>query len=256
MPNVNPIFYVYEHWRPDKDLCFYVGKGSGDRAWGFHRRNAYYKNIVAKLARLGMCVEVRMVASALREPEALQLEVDRIKFWRGVGIRLTNVTEGGEGVSGLKHSPATKAALSVRLKGKKNPEHSARLKGRKLTPVHRKKIAESMKGRPVSEETREKLRLSNIGKHVGAATIEKLRTSHEGKTASPETRRKMSKAQAARWASAEARVKQSADVKKGYTLEVRHRMSELSRERFSTPAARVKLRKYARSRWHPEEVDQ
>ena len=21
------IFYVYEHWRPDKDLPFYVGKG-------------------------------------------------------------------------------------------------------------------------------------------------------------------------------------------------------------------------------------
>ena len=26
------IFYVYEHWRPDKDTCFWVGKGKGDRA--------------------------------------------------------------------------------------------------------------------------------------------------------------------------------------------------------------------------------
>jgi hypothetical protein len=26
-------FYVYEHWRPDKDVCFYVGKGHGRRAY-------------------------------------------------------------------------------------------------------------------------------------------------------------------------------------------------------------------------------
>ena len=25
-------YYVYEHWRPDKDVCFYVGKGKGGRA--------------------------------------------------------------------------------------------------------------------------------------------------------------------------------------------------------------------------------
>jgi len=26
------MYYVYEHWRPDKDICFYVGKGKGSRA--------------------------------------------------------------------------------------------------------------------------------------------------------------------------------------------------------------------------------
>lgn len=25
-------FYVYEHWRLDRDECFYVGKGTGKRA--------------------------------------------------------------------------------------------------------------------------------------------------------------------------------------------------------------------------------
>lgn len=25
-------FYVYEHWRPDTDMPFYVGKGTGGRA--------------------------------------------------------------------------------------------------------------------------------------------------------------------------------------------------------------------------------
>ena len=28
------IFYVYEHWRPDKSVCFYVGKGCEDRVVG------------------------------------------------------------------------------------------------------------------------------------------------------------------------------------------------------------------------------
>jgi hypothetical protein len=32
-------FYVYEHWRPDVDLPFYVGKGKGGRAWENDRNN-------------------------------------------------------------------------------------------------------------------------------------------------------------------------------------------------------------------------
>lgn len=31
-------FYVYEHWRPDTGVCFYVGKGKEKRAWDMKRR--------------------------------------------------------------------------------------------------------------------------------------------------------------------------------------------------------------------------
>lgn len=111
------IFYVYEHWRPDKDVCFYVGKGKDDRAWRKRKsRNIYYMRVVNKLERLGMCVEVRMVQSGLIEFAALALEVERIVFWRSQGVQLANLTDGGEGVSGLKHKAKTKRILRAKSK--------------------------------------------------------------------------------------------------------------------------------------------
>jgi hypothetical protein len=86
------IFYVYEHWRPDKDICFYVGKGRGKRAYNFAQRSVHHKRIVNKLSRLGMCVEVRLVASGLQESVAFAIERQRIAFWRSVGVAIINKT--------------------------------------------------------------------------------------------------------------------------------------------------------------------
>jgi hypothetical protein len=219
---IAPIFYVYEHWRPDKDVCFWVGKGHGNRSRDF-RRNFHYNNIVKKLTRLGMCVEVRMVQSGLSEGAAFALEKERIAFWRGAGILLSNYTDGGEGVSGLKHSKQTRrkirekrkaqkiahsaetrrkigAANAVALKGRKNPAHAAKLRGRKHRPEHTAKIVAKLIGRPVSEETRAKIRASNLGQKRSEVTKQRLRDSHLGKKLSLKTRKKMVAAQLARWA--------------------------------------------------------
>lgn len=94
------IFYVYEHWRPDKDVCFWVGKGKGRRAFGRRTHNKFYMNVLRKLEKRGMCVEVRMVQHGLSEKEAFELEIQRIAFWRARKVKLANVTNGGEGPSG------------------------------------------------------------------------------------------------------------------------------------------------------------
>lgn len=36
------LYYVYEHWRLDKDECFYVGKGRGNRAYKMRDRNRFH----------------------------------------------------------------------------------------------------------------------------------------------------------------------------------------------------------------------
>jgi hypothetical protein len=94
-------FYVYEHWRPDRDECFYVGKGKGRRANNLDNRNIFHKAIQGKLARLGMAVEVRMVQVGLSEGDAFALEIERIAFWRAARADLANVTDGGEGMAGV-----------------------------------------------------------------------------------------------------------------------------------------------------------
>lgn len=94
-------FYVYEHWRTDRDECFYVGKGKGRRAHKMLGRNMHHRAIQAKVAREGYAIEVRIVASGLTEREAFALEIERIAFWRANNVDLANRTNGGEGPSGM-----------------------------------------------------------------------------------------------------------------------------------------------------------
>jgi len=148
-------FYVYEHWRLDRDECFYVGKGKGNRAYNMKKRNRHHKAVVAKVMREGFAVDIRIVLCGLSEKEAFKLEVDRISFWRLSGADLTNMTNGGEGASGFKM-----------------PEDV------------RKKMSQSQLKRaprsPHSIETRMKIGLASKGrKYHGvlptATTIEKMR---------------------------------------------------------------------------------
>ncbi len=130
-------FYVYEHWRPDLDICFYVGKGHGSRKGSINGKckNDGYKKVIRTLKKLGMCVEVRMVASGMENSDALKLEKERIAFWRERDVPITNRSNGGEGTDSLCDA----------------------LRGRKLSKSHRRNLSISHKGIFPSKETRKKL---------------------------------------------------------------------------------------------------
>lgn len=103
-------FCVYEHWRPDTGVCFYVGKGLRSRPYRISRpRNPHHQRIVEKLKKKSLSVEVRIVIDRVTEAKALSIEIERIAFWRDAGIKLTNLTDGGEGVSGWRPSDQIKA---------------------------------------------------------------------------------------------------------------------------------------------------
>ena len=203
------LFYVYEHWRPDKDECFYVGKGQKRRAHDMRRgRNRYHKFIQKKLAALGMCIEVRMVAEGLEEDEAFGIECGRIAFWRSVGVQLSNLTNGGEGPSGRKHTEEWKRANSERMKrrvvsketrrrqslaatgnkkglGKKRPQAAiektrSALLGRKRSDEFKAKVSASKKGRPWN------------GRHT-PDSIRMIREKQIGRPKSEETKARMRK---------------------------------------------------------------
>jgi hypothetical protein len=89
-------YVVYEHWRPDTNACFYVGKGKMRRARSFEARNDRYGKIVAKLKRAGLQPEVRIVLIDLDSEGALKAEVERIRQRRAEGVDLANYTDGGE----------------------------------------------------------------------------------------------------------------------------------------------------------------
>lgn len=197
-------FYVYEHWRPDTNCCFYVGKGHGDRAFRLNKRNRHHRHITRKLSELGLSVEVRIISDRMSEPDALAFEIERIKFWREAQGFLTNITDGGDGVSGLVHSDQSKelmrlkrkaqkvvhseatrkkiaAANRIAHKGKKNPDHSARMTGRRHSPEHRAKISAGNIGKVPSVETRQKISAANKGRIVSDEARAKMRAAQLGR---------------------------------------------------------------------------
>jgi hypothetical protein len=173
-------FYVYEHWRPDRGECFYVGKGRGRRANIMKRRNKHHRAIQEKLARLGMCVEVKIVGHGLSEDEAFELEKKRIAFWRSENCDLANMTDGGEGTTG--HKPVMtsewRAKLSAAKKGKSNYKlvmaAAAAKRGKPHTPEHRAAISAAAKERFKDPAVREKFRLCSADKIVSEESRKKM----------------------------------------------------------------------------------
>lgn len=204
-------YYVYEHWRLDRDECFYVGKGRGGRAYSMKNRNRHHQAIVAKLIRIGSAFEVRMVATGLAEQEAFSLECERIKFWRDAGVDLTNLTNGGEGISGFRHTDETRAKLSrhnkgmpATFKGRKHSEEtkailSALAKKRgapKLTDEQKAKVAEWHRGKKRSVETRAKIAAKAKGR---PSRLKGKPSPLRGRLLSDEIKQKMSEAAKVRW---------------------------------------------------------
>jgi NUMOD3 motif len=212
----NNNFYVYEHWRPDRGECFYVGKGRGKRANILVGRNLHHMAIQAKLGRLGLCVEIRLVKSGLMEDEAFALECERIAFWRADGADLANMTDGGEGASGRMLSDESRKKISLSNKG------------RVLSAEIKAKIALASAGRPCSKETREKIGTANRGKKGRTPSAEQIMALVEsnkrrrGIHFSDEHRAKLSKSRRRRVVTDETKEKISATLR-GRTLSPEHR---------------------------------
>jgi len=100
------------------------------------------------------------------------------KFRKQLGIKkMYNISTGGEGPSGYRHS-------------KQMLEHLSEMrKGRRLSAEHRKAIGLGNKGKPLSAERREKIRVAllgkpswNKGKHWSAATKKRMTDAAQNRT--------------------------------------------------------------------------
>lgn len=90
------IFYVYIHTRLDNGKVFYVGKGSGYRAFDKSGRNIYWNRVANKAGWVTSIVQDNM-----KEEDSYLLEMWLIAKFRHNGVRLCNITDGGEGGQGI-----------------------------------------------------------------------------------------------------------------------------------------------------------
>jgi len=92
-------YYVYVHKKKTTGEVFYVGKGSGTRAWSGFGRNILWKRTADKY---GWYVEI--VENNLQDWYAFELEKDLIALYGRRDLNegtLTNLSDGGDGPSRL-----------------------------------------------------------------------------------------------------------------------------------------------------------
>ena len=89
------MFYVYIHKRLDTGAIFYVGKGSGRRAWDKCSRNKHWRAVAGKTSWTH-----EIVLETSDEDEAFRYECELIASLMSQGVKLCNKTLGGEGQRG------------------------------------------------------------------------------------------------------------------------------------------------------------
>jgi hypothetical protein len=114
------MFYVYALTDPrNNDRFFYIGKGHGYRAINHLKNSANRENnskqaTVKAIRNDGYEPGVVYLFKQLTEEQAHQKEIELIAFYgrKDLGLgHLTNLTNGGEGTSGHKHTEETKKKM-------------------------------------------------------------------------------------------------------------------------------------------------
>lgn len=166
------IYYTYAYVRKN-GTPYYIGKGSGNRAWAKHTFR-----IPSNLN------QIVILESNLTEIGAFALERRMIR-WHGrkdlgTGI-LRNHTDGGEGVSGFSHSDETKRLLSIQQLGK--PKSAAAILKRQQT---RKKNNKKIGGWKHSEKHKQRMSSIMSGRKQSLEHLANLSAVRKGKKQSPE----------------------------------------------------------------------
>lgn len=111
-------FYVYAYLRKD-GTPYYIGKGSGNRAYKHSNTDKIHPPIDVS--------NIVFLKENISETEAFAYEKQMISHYGrkdlGTGI-LRNMTNGGEGTAGYKHTSEFRKRISSAQKGNTNGAHS------------------------------------------------------------------------------------------------------------------------------------
>lgn len=193
---------VYALIRESEQTVRYIGWTSttSEKRFKSHKANRQRgtKTPVYDWMRKYEDVTFTVLQSNLTDEEARQLEIDLIAS-HGLD-KLLNISTGGEGSRGFKHTEEYKQDMSKRLKG------------RKLSEEHKRKISEANKGRkhrPMTDAEKQHLSRVNTGRIVSEETRKKRSAALKGRKFSEETLAKMSSGQKKRFENLEEREKYS-----------------------------------------------
>jgi hypothetical protein len=203
-------YYVYAYLRED-GTPYYIGKGKGRRA---------YRN-TGRTIQPPPKDRIKILLDNLTEEQAFTNETDFIKWYGrkdiGTGI-LWNLTDGGEGISGLIHSNKSRKKMSDSRRGKPGVKRSEEAKkkqseimsgrytgknnpfyGKTHSEETKKKIIEANKNRLITDETRLNISLSLKKRWQDMDARKKMSEKLKGRVCTDEHRRKQSESAKRRW---------------------------------------------------------
>jgi group I intron endonuclease len=113
-------------------------------------------------------------------------EILYISQYKECGYRLMNLTDGGEGLLGRKHSNETKKKMSEKSRANGiHPETRRKVieyhTGRKMSDTQKEKISAALKGRKLSDTHIQKLR-QRVGEKRSPDAIQNISRAHIGLT--------------------------------------------------------------------------
>jgi len=187
--------------------------------------------------------EPKMMLVGEADGDGSREEIAWIAYGKQEGWKLTNITDGGEGCSGLKFSEQSR--LKMRL------SHLSQMASLET----RLKLSLANKGRVVTKEAREKIRASLMGHSVSETTRRLIGLSGKGRTMPPDARRRIGLAMAGRICSRKTCCKISEAIKSSPSRMAQIRtLGTLSKGRFVSEETRRKIGEASKGRRHSEET--
>ena len=209
--SVDPTHYRYigitKYETPDKRLAQHIKDAKGGK-------KSYKCNLIRNILDGGNFVVPIILQTGISWDQACQAEIFYIADYRNRGHILTNITAGGDGGFGLRHTLGARAKMSSAKQGKKrSPETCLKIslahQGKKRSPEHCAKMSEARRGSKRSPETRAKISAANKGRKLSPEHCAKLSNSKRGKNFSPQHCAKLSEARRGSKRSVETRAKMS-----------------------------------------------
>jgi hypothetical protein len=184
---MSPRFLIYGLVDPRTGEIRYIGKSAtGMKRPNLHRkpsllrRDCTYKaRWVRALHRLGLTYSIEVLEYLLDREGLNAAERYWISEAKCNGWRLTNLTDGGDGLSGMAFTPEHRAKIS------------AANKGRKLSEDQRRRLSEIAKLRPPNPQGIAILCRANLGTKKPESFKELMRRVHTGKVVTSETRERI-----------------------------------------------------------------
>jgi hypothetical protein len=164
-------FFVYELYDETKKEPFYVGKAAYphrpyehiEEAYGtrISIKNRHKLNTIKKIVKENHNILIKIVFSSTDEQSALDEEIRLIALYGRKDLKtgiLTNMTNGGDGITGHIHSQHSRKKISEALKNR--PKEIRRQAAEKI------KGHTFNKGRILSEEHKNKISKANMGRKI------------------------------------------------------------------------------------------